>query len=292
MGALPRNRSAALLAIAMAAIVGAPGSLADPATGNPPTCTEPFCTYGPPRLTGDAMAAATREIIAAAQKIDYGFLPENWPKEEAFLNAFLQGENFSFLSPYYIAENRDDAHLRGMHGLDCIRSLTTGEYVNGPPDDFTGPFYLYKVKPSLDSSNEYPALFVFGGATKYRHQEMSFDERVERAQSTGYFYILDQDSRCERLFTWSILGRDDRKFVSRYTPRFAGVGYYKGVLLIYGLQPINTPIDPEAYIFSWLFGVEPRARKYAPDQYGSVLFPHFPEDFDPFAVVNRRESLP
>lgn len=292
MSKLPCSKFLGLLAAALITVFDARNGLADPAAGNQAVCVEPFCTYGPPKLSADAMAAATREIIAAAQKVDLGFPPEKWPEEQAFLDAFLAGDGFEFISPSYIAEGRQDLHLLDMLDPDCIRHLTEIEYENGPPDDFTGPFYLYNVKPSLGSSDEYSALFVFGGATKTRHKGMNFDERVEWSQSTGRFYILDRNRRCERLFTWSISGREEREFVTRYTPRFAGVGYYEGAFLVYALQGINTLIDPAAYRFAWQFGTQPPQKKRKTDRYGSALLPSFPEDFDPFAIVNRQESLP
>lgn len=237
------------------------------------------------------MAEAARGLITAAGKIDYGFLPENHPEEEAFLEAFLQGAGFRFISPYYVAANREDARLLEIMGLDCIRNLTEIEYDNGPPSNFTGPFYLYKVKPLQDASDEYPAVLIFGGASVPQVMGMSFAERVERAQSAGLFYILDQEGRCEPLLTWSIPGRGEREFVTRYTPRLVGVGYYEGAFLVYDLASFNTLVDDgQTYSFRWLFSKKPPTeRRWQFESYGSAALSEFSATFDPFAVVNLRE---
>ena len=256
------------------------------------TCREPFCTYGPPKLTGSDMAAAAREIVSAAGAMDLGYQPETRAKKLEFVNVFLDGSRFRFLSPFYVSQSKEEPRLNELLGTDCVTKLAEVHYENGPPTDFTGPFYLFRVKASLDSSEEHVAVLVFGGASVAEVRGMSFQQRVERAQSVGMFYVMDQQGACEPLFIWPIGGRNPKESVSGYTPRFFGVGYFGGALVVYSLQSFDPPDSPRTYSFFWQYGSRLLSEKSAVSvQHGSAMLSEFPNKFDPFSIVNSREML-
>ncbi len=237
------------------------------------------------------MAEAARRIIKSANEVKYGFLPDKWQHEERFVRDFLNGTGFAWLSPYLVVERRDDPDLATIHGRDCIEKLTNRTYENAPPDDLSGPLYLYKIQNKAEPTEEYEGLFIFGGASANHIRKKTFSERVESEQSTGLFLVLDPNRDCVPLLEWPISGRHPKQFVTHYTPRLAGIGYYNGQLIVYSLQSPNSPADEgQTYSFRWQFSSQWPTAWWRSSQHGSAHFNKFPDTFDSFSIINNIEQ--
>jgi hypothetical protein len=259
---------------------------------NPPACTEPFCSYAPPRLTGNGMAEAAREIINAAKTTE--FISPQSNDHGTLFDAFRQNDHFKFLSPFLVAERKDDPRLIQDLDAECIDRLTKIEYEDGQSSEFSGPIFLYDIEMPEELFGDHIGVLVFGGASDTRVLGLSFRQRVEQADSMGLFYLLESRGSCDPVFTWSIGGRNTTEFVGQFSPRVVGIGSHNSDLFIYSLQSfdlISTPL--RTYSFFWLRGAwSPSDRTWLFRQSGAVLLSDFPSDFNPFAAVNDQEALP
>lgn len=251
-------------------------------------CVDPFCTYAPPLLTGDGMAAAVREIISATPaKNAWGYQGQDGFSWDTFLK---QPEKFQFVSPYFIARRKDDTALAKQLGRKCITTLTEQDTSTQTPLSATGPVYLYRIRPSLAAEQEYTGVLVYGYAPTGTVQGMSFEQRVAAAQSSNRFFVLMPGKNCKILRTYQPdpWVRSGKQFTKTFYPTFFGVGYFDGKLLLYSLSNRDSLIEKQPhYRFTLALGW-PEARDFEDAAYQDFI--NFPPTFDPFAIVARHKQ--
>ena len=252
------------------------------------SCSEPFCTYAPPKLSGEVMADTVREIMKNASSIDFY---KDKSEKNALLENFISGNQFRFLSPYLIAEHRNNSELNKLFSKSCLIKITEKEYLNKPNGDDSGPFYLYDVKLPHENIKRH-AMFVYGLASN------PYKDGV-----IGYFIIFDSVENCTFLHRVSIWGWDYRlrkkpEFIRqegsrKFVPEFSGFGYFRNQPFLYFFQGIgkNVPV----YSFIWYSGVDQLENAKEFKSPSTVInFSDFPKNFNPFNIVNQKlqESNP
>jgi hypothetical protein len=265
------------------------------AANQPPVCAEPFCTYAPPKLTGDGMAAAVREIISTPHEVHSdSFLGGHRGADRISLETFLNDrKDFHFLSPYYVAKTKADPNLIKLIGKTCVSNLTT-VYTQGGIDDQAslGPVFLYRLQPSRTSSQDLIVALVYGFAASYQVRGMSYADRVASEQSWGYFSIFKPNSGCKDAPHFQVLGRGCKKCVAAIYPSFFGVGYYKDKPLIYELVSLTSSKEAKPYYsFSWHIGFTKQNHRVHFESSGSTAITDFPSGFNPIDIVNRHDAL-
>jgi hypothetical protein len=261
-----------------------------------PPCREPFCTYAPPKLSGDDMAAAVRKLITSAKDPIYR-LPFNSNERDPVkmhtpdpvMKDFVANKNFKFLTPSLVIESRSDPRLQEMFGEECLLKLTQDNYTKKPNGLDSGPFYFYDVKTTAKSKTTYKAVIIYG-----------IDSTIYLDDEIGRFIIFKPNTKCDALYKMSIRGADrfrhraeSQKYSDRleYAPIFSGLAYYKNDLFYYKATGdiVGEKTDPSIfYGLAWYNGLLNNSK-------GSLLFKEngsadispLPKSFDPFSLLNK-----
>ena len=244
------------------------------------SCKEPFCTYAPPKLSGEVMADSVREIMKMADHVT------SMDKNNVLLDDFINGKQFTFLSPYLVVEHRGDPALKKLFSESCLVKITEKNYLSKPNGEDSGPFYLYDIQlPNEDLKRK--AMFVYGLASN------PYKDAV-----IGYFVIFDSGSECTFLHKISIWGWDFRLRTEenqsrdvrpkKFDPEFAGLGYYKHAPFIYYFQGYSKN-NIHLYNFIWYHGEEQfsNAKEFKSPS-TTANFQRFPKTFNPYDIVNQK----
>ena len=238
----------------------------------------PFCSYAPPKLSGEEMASLVRKIMLKAERPDF----HGEYDLSALIVDFIKNENFEFVSPVIVSEKQESSGLQKLFGNECLEKLTYKSYTqpNNAEDD--GPFYVFETGYPRADDPAHVILQVYGLiSNSYKDADV------------GYTYIFKDASSCDVKSKTSITGWDHRKRAERelkdgviFGPTFSGFGYYKGEPFLYFFDGENSGNGYGwVYKFSWYFGDKQISLSSCGDYPHVVNFHPYPANFNPFSVV-------
>jgi hypothetical protein len=248
-------------------------------------CVEPFCTYAPPKLTGQGMANALFEILRASPINQYMITDETSSISLPKVQELLTDKNIKFVDPTLVAEKVDDPKLVAMFGKGCLEKLT---HFPASGIDATGPFFVYKFHGPAEKEDRYIALSVFGVTNDKVAAARSYVDRVKEERSSGINYIFDSVKKCNPITTAEIHTKQARRD-SKYSawPRLFGVGYQDGSPFFYELLSLQSKSRfYELYLQYARITPNDEVKNY----WATVGY--FPNEIDPFTIVNKQKALP